>query len=52
MDILIAGGDNMKKNEQCKQEQNRKENKNLEFAKEIAVNENRKNECQRKQKDC
>lgn len=42
----------MKNKGQCKQEAGCKENKNLEFAKEIAVNENKKNECKRKQKDC
>jgi len=38
-------------NKECKQQQ-RKENKNLEFAKEIANNENRRKEEQKKQKDC
>ncbi|GMA98542.1 hypothetical protein [Pelosinus sp. IPA-1] len=37
---------------ECKQEEQRKENKNLEFAKEIANNENRRKEEQKRQKDC
>lgn len=41
----------MKKEQGCKQEK-RKENKNLEFAKEIANNENRRKEEQKKQKEC
>lgn len=39
-------------NKECKQQEQRKENKNLEFAKEIANNENRRKEEQKKQKDC
>ncbi|AIF52603.1 hypothetical protein [Pelosinus sp. UFO1] len=39
-------------NKECKQKEQRKENKNLEFAKEIANNENRRKEEQKKQKDC
>lgn len=39
-------------NKECKQQEQRKENKNLEFAKEIANNENRRKEEQKRQKDC
>jgi hypothetical protein len=39
-------------NKECKQQEQRKESKNLEFAKEIANNENRRKEEQKKQKDC
>ena len=42
----------MNKDQQCKQEQNKKENKNLEFAKEIGINQNKKNENQCKEKKC
>jgi len=40
---------NMKEKE-CKQEQNKKQNKNVEFAKEIFNNENKKNDKQNKEK--
>jgi hypothetical protein len=40
----------MKNGQKCNQEKNCKENKNVEFAKEIANNENKKN--QQKDKKC
>lgn len=39
-------------NKECKKQEQRKENKSLEFAKEIANNENRRKEEQKRQKDC
>jgi hypothetical protein len=38
------------KEQECKQEQNKKQNKNVEFAKEIFNNENKKNDKQNKEK--
>ncbi|EIW19554.1 MULTISPECIES: hypothetical protein [Pelosinus] len=38
------------KEKECKQEQNKKQNKNVEFAKEIFNNENKKNDKQNKEK--
>lgn len=38
------------KEQECRQQENKKQNKNVEFAKEILNNENRKN--QNKEKKC
>ena len=40
------------KEKECKQECNQKQNKNVEFAKEICNNENKKNDKQNKEKQC
>jgi len=51
MAIIISEVINMKEKE-CKQECNQKQNKNVEFAKEICNNVNKKNEKQNKEKQC
>jgi len=51
MAIILLEVKNMKEKE-CKQECNQKQNKNVEFAKEIFNNENKKNEKQCKEKQC
>ncbi len=38
------------KEKECKQQENKKQNKNVEFAKEIFNNENKKNDKQNKEK--
>jgi hypothetical protein len=40
------------KEQKCKLEESKKENKNVEFAKEIFNNENKKKENQNKDKQC
>jgi|GEM_PF-2587208 len=51
MAIIILEVISMKEKE-CKQECNQKQNKNVEFAKEIFNIENKKNEKQNKEKQC